>query len=409
MKLFGIEKIHVYPGSLSLSVETLCAVRGLDSNAIRAQFLVDERAVMAPWEDTVTMAVNAAAPLLTEEIRASIGLLIVATETSVDQEKAVSSWVHHHLSLPPDCRNFEVKQACYGATAGLQMALAWLASGLAGDRKALVINADASLMALEQPYEAVLGCGACAVLLSSSPRLLSYELNRSGVYAHEINDVIRPTPRIEAGGGELSLFSYLDSALACYNNYLSKVPEAEDFDAFFQKNLYHVPFGEITFRAHRALLSQFSSVTRANAKENFERKVLPSLTYNRRMGGTYGASTFIALLGLCANAKDLKPDDRIGIFAYGSGSCAEFYSALLMKDFGAIVQEAGLAALLDRRRVLSVKEYELCELTRDGAIGARDFTPDREALGDTFQTHYAGQRRLVLDKIEDYRRCYSWS
>src|SRR5262249_21718047 len=144
----GIEKLSVYPSSGALPIPALCAARGIDPEHARREWFVDERSVAPPWEDAVTLAVNSARTLLTPSDQAAIGLLIVGTETSVDQEKPVSSWVHQYLGLPSDCRNFEVKHACYGATAGLQMAIAWLASGLAGDRKALLISSDLSLRAL---------------------------------------------------------------------------------------------------------------------------------------------------------------------------------------------------------------------------------------------------------------------
>src|SRR5262249_14832459 len=158
------------------------------------------------WEDAVTLAVNAARPLLTRDDVAAIGLLIVASETSVDQAKPISSWVHRFLDLPPDCRNFEVKHACYGATAGLQMAVAWLASGLAKNRKALIISTDLSLLHIGEPWEPVLGASATAVLLSCQPQVLAYELGCAGVYAHEVSDVIRPTSVVETGNNEESLF-----------------------------------------------------------------------------------------------------------------------------------------------------------------------------------------------------------
>lgn len=405
----GIEKIGVYPGALALDVEDLCAARGLDPATTRTEHLVDQKTVLAPWEDTVTLAVNAAASMLTAADRAAIGLLIVATETSVDQEKPVSSWVHGLLGLRPDCRNFEVKHACYAATAALHLAQAWLASGFARDRKVLIVSADAALIALGEPHEPVVGAGACAILVSTSPRLVEYEPGHAGVYAQEVSDVIRPTPRIEIGAGETSLFAYIEATTATFASYLASNPEAADFDAYFAKNIYHVPFGGITFRAHRTLLEQFSKIPRAGARAHFERKVLPSLTFNRRMGGTYGASTFIALAGLCATATDLRPGDRIGIFSYGSGSCAEFYAARASATFREAALEANIAARLDARRRLSVDEYERCERTRDAAVGAQDFTPDRGALGATFETHFAGRRLLVLDRIESYYRHYVWS
>src|SRR5262249_51829632 len=196
------------------------------------EWLVDERSVAPPWEEAVTLAVNAARPLLSPEDIAAIGLLIVGTETAVDQEKPLSSWVHRYLGLPADCRNFEVNDACYGATAGLQLALSWLASGLAGDRKALVISSDLSLLALGQPWEPVLGAGAAAVLLSRQPRVLAYELGHNGVYAHEVTDVIRPTPRVETGNSEESLFSYLEAVDGAFDAYQRRVG-AVDFDGHF--------------------------------------------------------------------------------------------------------------------------------------------------------------------------------
>src|SRR4029453_12401982 len=112
----GIEKLGVSPCALSLDITDLCEARGLDAGNFRGRLFCDERSVMGPLEDVITLAVNAATPLLTDADRDAIRLLIVATESAPDQEKPVSSWVHHHLGLRSDCRNFEVKHACYGAT-----------------------------------------------------------------------------------------------------------------------------------------------------------------------------------------------------------------------------------------------------------------------------------------------------
>ena len=133
----GIEKLRVYPGSLSLPIRALCEARGLDAERTCADLMIDERSVNPPWEDAVTLGVNAAEPLLSDEDRSQIGLLLVGTESSVDQEKPVSSWVHHFLRLPTDCLNLEVKHACFAATGALELAKAWLASPVARGRKEL--------------------------------------------------------------------------------------------------------------------------------------------------------------------------------------------------------------------------------------------------------------------------------
>ena len=171
------------------------------------ELMVEERGLNPPWEDAVTLAVNAAAPIVSDADRDAIGLLIVGTESGVDGEKSISTWVHRYLGLGPRCRNFEVKNACYAATAGLRMALAWLATAEADGRKALIINADQSLIALGHAYETVMGAAGVAMLVSRQPRLVAYEPGACGIHAFEVTDVFRPTPRLETGDGELSVRS----------------------------------------------------------------------------------------------------------------------------------------------------------------------------------------------------------
>jgi 3-hydroxy-3-methylglutaryl CoA synthase len=69
--VIGIEKIGVYPCSLSLDIAELCAARGLDAQNFCGRLFCDERSVMGPFEDPVTMAVNAALPVLTDADRES--------------------------------------------------------------------------------------------------------------------------------------------------------------------------------------------------------------------------------------------------------------------------------------------------------------------------------------------------
>ena len=56
----GIEKIGVYPCALSLDIADLCDARGLDAANFCGRLFCDERSVMGPFEDVVTLAVNAA-------------------------------------------------------------------------------------------------------------------------------------------------------------------------------------------------------------------------------------------------------------------------------------------------------------------------------------------------------------
>ena len=406
----GIEKIYVYPTTLALNIDELCRARGFDAAMVRRDFQVAERGVNPPWEDAVTMAVNAADPMLSDDDRQAIGLLVVASESSVDNEKPLSSWVHRYLGLPADCRNFEVKHACYGSTGGLQMALAWLASGLGDGRKALIINTDHSLIApRDMPYETVMGACSAAVLLSGNPRLVAYELGRHGVHAFESSDVFRPTPRLETGDGEMSLLSYFEALEGAFANYAARSEEPVDAWTEFDWYVYHMPFAGMAERAHRALLTQTGNHPRSEMTAHFDRACRPTTVFASRMAGTYGASTFIGLLSLVENGSDVKSGDRVGIFAYGSGACAELQSARIAVDARDVAREAGLKALLDARRPLGIADYDRIEEERDAAVMAKDYAPDRGYCDGWYDRRYKGRRLLVLERIEGYYRRYGWS
>ena len=409
MSRVGIEKVRAYPGSLVLDIQKLGEARGHDPIELHDTMMIDERSINPVWEDPVTMAVNAAKPMLTDEDRQAIELLIVGTESALDQEKAASTWVHRYLGLKTSCRNFEIKHACYSGTAGLQMALSWIASGVAGDAKALVITTDQSRMHLGQPYEFVMGASAAAMLISSRPRLLEVELGKCGYWTEEMSDLTRPTSRVEQGDAETSLLAYLDGLEGAYGHYVERAGEAIDFDTYFVKNVYHAPFGGMTFRAHKALLRKWKPLPKNEAWAHFERKTLASLRFIRRMGGTYASSPLIGLMGLVDGSENLHAGDRVGIYSYGSGACAEFYSGLIGPAAREVVREAGLARLLDERHAVSVEDYEDVERERTRYIDCGDYEPGLGGLEGWYERHYRGHGYLVFRGMRDHYRRYAWS
>ena len=405
----GIEKLGIYPCALSLDIATLCEARGLDAANFCGRLFCDERSVMGPFEDVVTLAVNAAMPMLTAADRDAIRLLIVATESSPDQEKPVSSWVHHFLGLRSDCRNFEVKHACYGATGALHVAAGWLMSSGDPNAKVLIVNADHALKHLEGPQEPVLGAAGLAILVSRNPRIFEFDAGWNGVYAHEVADIFRPAPGIETGDADESLLSYLDGVEFTYDAYVARVGQAIDFDRFFAANIYHVPFGGLAQRAHFRLARREMNLSKSEVEQHWCRKSKASLTYNRRTGGVYGAATFVALAGLIDASPSLAAGDRIGIYSYGSGSCAEFYSGTIGAGARDALAEARIREQLDHRRQVSVQEYEACERATSAATCASDYTPPADLIPSLYESHYSGQHKLVFRGTRQYYREYAWS
>jgi 3-hydroxy-3-methylglutaryl CoA synthase len=405
----GIEKIGVWPCTLSCSIDDICRTRGLDADNFVRRLHCVERSIVGPFEDVVTMAVNAARRVLSDADRASVKLLAVATESSVDDEKPLSSWVHHHLGLGSDCRNFEVKHACYGATGILQVALGWLASRAApSGAKALVVNTDHSLIGLDGVQEPVLGAGAAAVLLSREPAFAAIEIGKSGVYAHEIADLFRPAPGLETGDADDSLLSYLEGAEMTWDAFAALNPGVR-FDQDFAAHVYHLPFGGLAERAHLRLCKRTLGMDRQAAAAHFREKVEPSLVHNKRMGSIYGSATFVAMAGLVETKTSLREGERVSVYAYGSGSCAEWYTMRLGPRAREVAEACRLDTLLGARRRLDVPTYERCERELHATHRVRDHEPDAALVPGHYASHYQGRGHLVLRSVRDYRREYGWS
>jgi hydroxymethylglutaryl-CoA synthase len=409
MKKFGIEKIRVYPTSLQLDLEKLANFRGYDVDHLKNDLMVMQRGVNPPWEDSVTMAVNAAKPMLTQEDINAIGLLIVGSESGLDNEKALSSWIMHHLRLPTTCRHFELKIACYAGTAALKMALGWLASGMARPgQKALVITTDESLYAVGKPWEYVCGGGAVAMLISDQPDFLIPETEKFGIYAHEVADVIRPLPWLETGNSENSLFSYMEALFATYDDFELNVGNI-DYDSYFKYHIYHVPFSGISFRAHKQMLRLKGDVSMAEIEKSFQSKVLPSLEYTKKIGGTYGGSIFVALLSAVNAASDLTDNDRISVFSYGSGSCAEFYSVMTTSKSKDVAEKAGIQRLLTNRITLTIDQYEAMESAKELRMKVENFSPDFSFFQEIYHDAYKGKGLLIFTGTKGYYRSYEFS
>lgn len=406
----GIERITAYPCALSLDMRALAEARDHDPRHPLEELWVTARSLNPPWEDPVTMAVNAALQLVTPEDRAAIELVIVGTESSVDFGKPISTYVQRYCGITANCRNFETKHACYGGTSALMMAAHWVASGAAPGKKALVVCTDQSRTHLGQPWEYVLGAGATAMLVSDTPDVLAIDLSTCGYWTNEIFDTYRPTATREVGHADTSLYGYLEALEGAFEHFLTKsraVAGAIDYDADFARHIYHVPFGAMTFRAHRAALRTCEvDMTLAEARAHFERKARPALRYNALFGGTYTSATFIALLGMIDACEDLRGGDRLTIFSYGSGSCAEFYAGTIGARAREVVAAQAIAARLAARQPVSVAEYEAVERARAAAIDQSDYSVDQSGLGGLYERAYAGKGRLVLDGVSEYQRNY---
>lgn len=405
----GIERIGLYAGSAMIDVARLAEARGLDPMRF-ANLLMRRKSLSFRFEDPVSFAVNAARPLvdaLSMEEKASIGLLVVATESGIDWGKSISTYVHRHLDLPRRCRMFEIKQACYGGTAALQTAATFVAAR-EGQARALVICTDLARCVPHSYAEPAQGCAAVALLVGGDPAVLELEPGASGLHGYEVMDSCRPTAETETGDVDLSLLSYLDCIEHSFRAYRDAVGPV-DFVDHFDYLACHTPFGGMVRGAHRTMMRKFRPGPPAAVEQDFNRRVRPALSFCQEVGNIYSGTVFLALAGVLA-AGDFARPRRIGLFSYGSGCCSEFYSGIATAASAEAVRALGIDAALAARRELTIAEYDsLLATERAPLFGLRDAAIDAEPFAGIYESHFAGRGLLVLDRIEGYQRKYRWS
>ncbi len=404
----GIERLGFYGGRAYLDVGELALARGLDQRRFE-NLLMRRKSLALPFEDPVSFAVNAAKPVvdaLSESERAEIRLLIVASESGIDHGKSMGAYVHKHLGLDPRCRQFEVKQACYGGTAALRMAAAWAATD-GGGARALVVCTDIGRPVRHSYAEPSQGSAAVALLVGRRPDILALEPGASGIHSYEVADACRPTADMETGDADLSLLSYLtccEQAFAAYREAVGTV----DFVRHFALLAFHTPFGGMVKGAHRTLMRKLAAAQPDAIEADFRQRMAPSLVYCREVGNIYSGTIFLALAGAIDHGEDAAAR-RIGLFSYGSGCCSEFYSGMAPAGAGKAMAESGVADALAGRAHVPVARYDALLDEHRSFAGMRDAVVGLGGAADIYEDVFAGRGYLILDRIEGWQRHYRWS
>ena len=284
----GLDLISFHAPAYYLDLRILAEKRGVDPEKFVVGIGQERMAVLPPDQDVVTLAANAALPIVEKAGRDGIELLLFATESGIDQSKAAALFCHKLLGLPSACRCVEVKEACYGATASLRMAAAMVAAR--PHTKALVLAADVARYDLASPGEPTQGAGGVAMLVSAKPRVLALD-PESGFHAEDIMDFWRPNYREEAlVDGKYSTRMYLNTLIDAWNNYKAASGRALHHHLHC---CFHLPFSKIAHKSYSRLCK--AEGLPEPSKEELARLVDPALAYNRVTGNTYAACVYEAL------------------------------------------------------------------------------------------------------------------
>lgn len=423
----GIDRITFATPNCYLSMKDLAIARGIDPNKFTIGIGQSQQAVPPNHQDIVTLGAQAALPLMPYIDSNRLKMVIVGTESGVDASKSSALYIHKLLNLSSWVRCVEVKEACYGGTAALMMARDYVLTHPGA--QVLVIAADIARYGVGTPGEVTQGAGAVAMLVSENPRVLQIN-NDSVVKSAEIQDFWRPVYQSTAlARGKFSTEQYIRMFCDVWQRYSAENDcNFNDFEAI----CFHLPYTKMGLKALRAGLEENSGASlTGDTREHLLARYQDSTQYSRRIGNIYTGSLYLGLISLldydyfrnscdssepacdspevscdsssAANSNEsplhlspLLPGQKIGLFSYGSGAVAEFFSATLVPDWRSALFSNQHLKSLNNRTQLSVSQYE--EMFNSAApYSPQDFVSS--------QKNRSGAR-FVLDSIKSQERNY---
>lgn len=344
----GIDRIGFYTPNKYVDIADLARARDVDPNKFLIGIGQSKMSVADQTQDAVSMGINATLSYIDEIERERVGLLILGTESGVDQSKSASLFVKSALELAPDVRTFEVKEACFGMTAGIMIARDYVR--LHPHHSAIVIGSDIARYGVKTGGEVTQGAGSISMLIKAKPQIMALRDGHSA-YSADINDFWRPNDSAVAMvNGKYSKEVYLDFFKRTFTEYQKKTAlQTSAFTAL----IYHLPFVKMGFKANQLATEGQDEVTIKRLDNNFT----AAAKYSREVGNIYTASLYLSLLSLLENGA-LTSDAIIGLFSYGSGAMGEFYAGQVISGYENALDVKADQKMITRRQKLSVSEYE---------------------------------------------------
>ncbi|KAF9900731.1 hypothetical protein BX616_002514 [Lobosporangium transversale] len=370
-----------------------------------------------------------------------IGYLEVGTESIIDKSKSVKTVL---MSLFEESGNYDVegidtKNACYGGTAGVFNAVNWIESSSWDGRLALVVAADIASYA-EGPARPTGGAGAVAVLIGPNAPIV-FDQGVRATHMNHLWDFYKPELASEypTVDGHFSNTCYIRSVDACYSLFTKKFSKRHspnpdqliknedlDFVAFHAPNckLVQKAYGRL---AYNDMLQDPENEMYASVKEyakfghseesyydknlerammqftkaEYQKKVIPSIYAATNVGNMYTASVWGCLSSLLSATPDENIlNKRIGVFSYGSGSAATFFSLKVVGSTEKFRETLDIKARLDNRVKVTPQIFaELLKLREETAL-LKDYNPIGDISTLAKGTYY-------LQRIDEkFRRTY---
>lgn len=318
--------------SYRIKVEEIAKVWGDDAQALSKGLVVNEKSVPSADEDTVTISVTAARYALARAQidPKKIGAVYVGSESHPYAVKPTATIVAEAIGATPDLTAADLEFACKAGTAGIQMSMGLVGSGMV--EYALAIGADTSQGAPGDALEYTASAGGAAYIIGEKNTVAdieetySFTTDTPDFYRREGQDYPSHGGRFT---GEPAYFKHVLSAARGLLEKTDSKPEDYDYACF------HQPNGKFYLRAGKKL--GFSS-------EQIQQGLLTP-----NIGNTYSGAVPLALSNILDVAE---PGDKIFVVSYGSGSGSDSFTLTVNEE---IREKRNLAPTTEE--IISNKKY----------------------------------------------------
>jgi hydroxymethylglutaryl-CoA synthase len=351
-----------------------------------------------------------------------IGRMYVATESGIDESKAMNSFVIGMLEQVYGESSFEhaggieCKFACVSGSYALYDNTNWIRADENNGKAAIVIVSDIAKYDIGSAGEYTQGAGAVAMLIKENPRLLAFDQKVTSTIIKNEYDFYRPcgkdTPVVN---GTYSSLLYLIQVRKAFDSYkekairtgLIRLKDGESITDHIDLFSVHLPYRRMGEKALAYLLRhEWRDLPRWNKvikevglqetapkdprgtiesiladtefmkaderfrrafmqtsfyNEVFEKKMASSLEASTIIGNLYTASMYMGFRSLLEFEYKKGTDlqsKRVGFGSYGSGSSAMVFTGVIQSEYKEIVEGMNLEEEIGPRKKISIHEYE---------------------------------------------------
>ena len=414
----------IYIPKLYIDYKDFAKARGIDPQKLEYGIGIKKMALADANQDPACMAANACLRLMKKnDLKPQdIGRIYVATESSLDESKAMNSFVIGMLeqvygeNTLEHAGGIECKFACVSGSYAIYDNANWIRARENNEQAAIVIVSDIAKYDIGSAGEYTQGAGAVALLIKDNPRLMAFDEKVTSTIIKNEYDFYRPfgkvTPLVNGIYSNLLYLIQVRKALEAYKDKATKLGfiklrEDESIIDHIDYINVHLPYRKMGEKALAYLLRHEwrhlprwkniidqiklnepipkdprgtiesliadTEFMRADEKfrkefmktgyyrEVFDKKMSSSLEASALIGNLYTASMYMGFRSLVEFENNKGIDlynKRVGFGSYGSGCSAMVFSGIFQEQCKEIANKMDLDKEIGQRTKISIEDYE---------------------------------------------------